>query len=1361
MKYFNFILIVCSLFILLLLVNFSSSYPVPMPDVLSASSDIDNSGACGPFTTDPDTYIRGGFSSRHVDWTPDPTPNNFHYSSMIGQDVGLCKALFCDADISEQTPEALETCFQRGCDICPRGTICDNVHLTLSINSGYLFIRGYQGIVGQYTREGDPPACTIGAPPDQNPQCLAYRTWECIEYGEQTVCGYFGSPTSESVCPDGRCAYYYGTRTSSNFWSEANLATWDYNPPIGDDGVLAHYIDRNTITVTATSEACPGAYGGPGVGRTGTTTTTLVFDTDDLDRDHDQIADFYDWCPDIPNHDTNPKYQPYGEATCNDGVDNDCNGLTDCADPRCAVNPDNPSTSICKSCTTVADCDAPSSSCKLVRCSVDTGKCEYQQIAGEYSNGLGDHQCNVHTECMGSACVMVLGPGQNECNELGASCQPKHAVCDNGQCIVQDGEGVNACIDDVDCGVKHSECQIQFGHLYQCVQVNGPGPNQCSGPAFSSCDPFHTECNPSGACVSVLGPGENRCNYNQQCNAQHADCVNSQCQLVNGPGLDTCSLETSCISTYAQCNENGQCVVAQGTQSDECSSTADCDSSHTECYNNACRAVDGPGYDECTIIGTSCQPKHAECRNDACTLVDGVGPNRCVSTKDCIKSYGACENNQCISKKGIGVSECIMDTQCVGEKHTVCNNNDQCIAVNGAGEDMCSSANDCKNSHTDCENEQCAVVPGEGIDTCTLGASCSPMYAKCVSNACVAVAGTNADECTRDSDCGVNGGYQVTAAYWTDFQGNILTPADRRSSLGDVLHLIAETRGVPEGTQIEFDIREQDQGLNPDDQLDLGLTAPTNASGVAQLQWIPTLDNYNAADDSPFFSEYSDNQIEFFFRASAVGSGFSSSGDNVSDIRNVTNTGGNTAPFAHIEAPIHRQVYFVNTQLDFKVMGSDAQGPIEGIEWTIEEEPGFSSSSATFTHTFSSPGQKTVLVRIKDSDGVWGEDQIAILVIASPGMLTYINKPNHHEIVVNESFKIDYSANDSYVLDAGSQSCPTVTCLAGNCPQQTQNVPTSCSGSTQLSVTNGPKGFNSLNFSWNFDDGHENVGDGVVEGTQTYGAPSRTFNDKKADLGLNYNNGALQSSASRVFTLLGKSQCMGGQFVVLTNDEGFLLEKKSTADIGVCKGLDGLTGTQDDCCPGGQICSDVSEGSRCILSDYAQCSDYADAGTCTLDPAGVGDPERAGSDGRLKDPSGNDCGTTKSDGTIVQCNGCKWKDTIEADDAVQTHCYLEKHYETSTKCAYNCATQAAESECVNGLQSVSVTGDVSELSELCAQQGITPSCTSSSDSVPCGQAIALPFFSARNTIATIIIIVAIYVFYLILRKKPSHARRKK
>src|SRR3989344_4876735 len=126
------------------------------------------------------------------------------------------------------------------------------------------------------------------------------------------------------------------------------------------------------------------------------------------------------------------------------------------------------------------------------------------------------------------------------------------------------------------------------------------------------------------------------------------------------------------------------------------------------------------------------------------------------------------ENEQCVTIQGYGQDECGSDEDCkVTESvyHSFCNEGDYCVQVLGQGENDCMFSTDCGNlvepglgelgevKHTVCQNEQCVIVPGEGENGCSFNSECKSKHSICQNEQCIPVEGPGNDECRFDVEC--------------------------------------------------------------------------------------------------------------------------------------------------------------------------------------------------------------------------------------------------------------------------------------------------------------------------------------------------------------------------------------------------------------------------------------------------------------------------------------------------------------------------------------------------------------------------------------------------------------------------------
>lgn len=212
-----------------------------------------------------------------------------------------------------------------------------------------------------------------------------------------------------------------------------------------------------------------------------------------------------------------------GRAMCFDGVDNDGDGLTDCADPYCKV--------VCEEiCTDTVDNDGDGlNGCDDPKCA---GKPCYvpREICG---NDVDDDE-NGLRECDDPACADVdpcrpppveicdngADDDQNgvvDCNDPACAFAPTCEQCDNG--IDDDGNGLTDCDD--------SRCRAQCGLIEQCTG----GLDEDQDAAVDCAD---TDCKQHASCISgcrVRGSGASP--YADTCRAGYI------CTCAGAPGCPT------------------------------------------------------------------------------------------------------------------------------------------------------------------------------------------------------------------------------------------------------------------------------------------------------------------------------------------------------------------------------------------------------------------------------------------------------------------------------------------------------------------------------------------------------------------------------------------------------------------------------------------------------------------------------------------------------------------------------------------------------------------------------------------------------------------------------------------------------
>ena len=318
---------------------------------------------------------------------------------------------------------------------------------------------------------------------------------------------------------------------------------------------------------------------------------------------------------------------------CTQGTHKGCNVFGQCVDlfgPGEQDCPENCSESHTECTGTVREC----TECKLEKCGY-----------------VGESIClSCYDECiLDNACVLVDGPGNNECvlDNNDNTCKDYNVCTEEGQCIRIEGPGNNViCNEDSDCDCVGEDCDLHYECDIEgeCVELPGPGSQTCD------CFNVHTECNREKQCVVIATSGDDKCNSDTDCTSTHTECNSfDQCVVVDGIGSDQCSFDSDC--SYYGCDTSSggcSCALISGVkQDDECGDDLDCTTSPVCQLKNACD-------------GLSCAPTPCQ-EGESCS-------DACYSDEDCCSGpdyYLACEDEKCICKPGNFEDECGSDDSCL------------------------------------------------------------------------------------------------------------------------------------------------------------------------------------------------------------------------------------------------------------------------------------------------------------------------------------------------------------------------------------------------------------------------------------------------------------------------------------------------------------------------------------------------------------------------------------------------------------------------------------------------------------------------------------------------------------------------
>ena len=411
---------------------------------------------------------------------------------------------------------------------------------------------------------------------------------------------------------------------------------------------------------------------------------------DGLDDDGDGLVD----CAD-PDCDAAPVCQGPVEI-CTNGLDDDGDGLADCADPDCASEPACGGAWICAQILTCSQGCGPDlaciDGCKAAGCASAQAafdglqQCLIDHCLAECIGDPGGPTCQ---GCMATSCSAMV----DAC--LADGCQgPVELACDNG--LDDDGDGLVDCA-DADC-VFHPSCQGQVETACENgLDDDGDGPVDCAdsdcvgspacGGALWRCSQILVctqSCSGDFACIAACKA--NGCPTAQAAFQDVQNCLMTHClaPCASDPGSPTCQscMSGSCGSETSACLANtcqgggveGDCANAWDDDADGLVDCADSDcvadpvcqgQVETHCTDGL--DDDGDGLVDCA---------DADCAADQACV--GVGPT-CSEVLTCAQGCAgdlgcsmACEAAGCPTAQALygDVESCLVNqclVECVGD----------------------------------------------------------------------------------------------------------------------------------------------------------------------------------------------------------------------------------------------------------------------------------------------------------------------------------------------------------------------------------------------------------------------------------------------------------------------------------------------------------------------------------------------------------------------------------------------------------------------------------------------------------------------------------------------------------------------
>lgn len=582
----------------------------------------------------------------------------------------------------------------------------------------------------------------------------------------------------------------------------------------------------------------------------------------------------------------------------------------------------------------------------------------------------------------------------------------------------------------------------------------------------------------------------------------------------------------------------------------------------------------------------------------------------------------------------------------------------------------------------------------------------------------------------------VSGNPRIFNPQWTYYDGSAISSGSSVCS-GSYLVASVKTSGISDGDNVSINVYDRD--LISNDEIIKFLAPVRNNEAKVSID----LSNNGMRNlFASFLGGSEGNELELYFTANKSNLPIIQSGQVI--YYDNSSICSYSDPVIAVAAPIHKGIYFRDTEINFTSQCSSQIGPLR-TEWTIKQGSQiYTNNNASFNlvfgRDFGGAGQVNIRLKCTDISGNYGFDEKQMLVVASPFALAYINQPELDDFVYHSPQQsepyfpqtVPFSSSDSFVIDVVN-SCNDVRCLGGDCPSQTQNSPLSCGtfGAPVTISSSGSLDYSSLNFDWTFWDNNWNnnwssyEGSGAYRGTVVYDDVSNSLNDKHMSVSITHPVSGATANFQRDFTI---GRC-------LNNGNNYYSSKytslSTSLENNACTGGDTIPGTADDCCPIGFQCS--NSGSQngqnyCQRSSNQinRCEEFTSMNSCN---------------------SNNDTSIPLAsygrNPPICTFLKCYWNST--AGCGVRATNYGSNSTGCNTGGSAgprdDCAWTTNESECVNGRKTLTYNTILG-----------SASCNKDPLVVPCGSlSFELSFFGLREFIISIILIASIY-FIKIFKK---------